>query len=200
MRLEGRIFGDWMERFLNAEAARLNAPQAGGKALAALLEQMNGGSSPDANEADADQRRELLEALTFADVQESLRRLRADYAEVARIAGLPPAERRGRWTEFESQLAETRKSAKPEDVLRTLSHVALPAISKVSECEDQFQVRQQLMLLAIQATRHGPDAIKGATFRGHGPVDYRQTGAGFELRCQPGSADKPEVLQVGAAE
>lgn len=199
MRLEGRIFGDWVERFLNAEAARLNDPQAGGKALAALLEQMNGSSSPDANEPDADQRRKLLEALTVADVQASLRRLRADYAEVAKIAGLPSADRRGRWTEFETQLAETRKSAQPEDILRTLSHVALPAISKVSEREDQFQVRQQLLLLAIQALRHGPDAIKGATVPGHGPIEYRQTDAGFELRCQPGSAGQPEVLQVGAA-
>jgi hypothetical protein len=96
-------------------------------------------------------------------------------------------------------LAETRKSAKREDVMRTLSQLLLPAIAKVSERENQFQMRQQLLLLAIQALRHGPDAIKGATVPDHGPVEYRQTGAGFELRCQPGSADKPEVLQVGAA-
>ena len=199
LRLEGQIFGDWMERFLIAEAARLDDPQAGGKVLAALLKQMNGGSSPDADEAGADQRRSLLEALTIADVQESLRRLRTDYAEVANIAALPPAERRGRWTEFEAQLAETRKSAKPEDVLRTLSHVALPAISKVTEREDQFHVRQQLLLLAIQTLRHGPDAIQDATVPGHGPVEYRQTDAGFELRCQPKSADEPVVLRVATA-
>jgi hypothetical protein len=199
VQLEGRIFGAWIERFINAEAARLNDPQAGGKVLAALLEQMSGGNPPDATEADAALRRKLLESLTVADVHESLRRLRADYAESAKIAGLAPAERRGRWTEFEKQLAETRKSAKREDVMRTLSQLFLPAIAKVSEREDQFQVRQQLLLLAIQAQRHGPDAITGATVPGHGPVEYRQTDAGFELRCQPGSADQPEVLQVGTA-
>ena len=107
MQLEGQIFGDWMERFIDAEAAKLDDPQAGGKVLAALFQQMNGGSPPDANEADAAQRRKLLESLTVADVRESLRRLRADYAQSAKIAGLPSAERRGRWNEFESQLAET---------------------------------------------------------------------------------------------
>lgn len=199
MRLEGQIFGDWMERFINAEAAQLNDPQAGGKVLAALLEQMNGGSPPDANEADAAQRRKRLESLTVADVRESLRRLRADYAESAKIAGLPPAERRGRWAAFESQLAETRKFAKREDVLRSLSHLLLPAIVKVADREDQFHVRRSLLTFAIQVQRHGPDAIHGAAVPNHGPVEYRQTAAGFELRCQPGSAENPEVLQVGTA-
>lgn len=199
MRLEGQIFGDWMARFINAETAKLNDPQAGGKVLDSLLTQMNGDGPSDANEADSAQRRKLLESLTVADVQESLRRLRADYAEAAKIAGLPPAERRGRWIEFESQLAESRKSAKREDVLRNLSQLFLPAIAKVSEREDQFQVRQQLLRLAIQVLRRGPDTIPGAAVPSHGPVEYRQTGAGFELRCQPGSADKPEVLQIGAA-
>ncbi len=197
IRLEGQIFGDWMERFINAEAARLNDPQTGGKVLAALLEQMNGGSPPDANEAEAVQRRKLLESLTVADVRESLRRLRADYAESAKIASLPPAQRRGRWTEFESQLAETRKFAKREDVLRSLSHLLLPAIVKVADREDQFHVRRSLLTFAIQAQRHGPDAIKDAAVPNHGPVECRQTGAGFELRCQPVSADQPEVFQVG---
>ena len=132
-------------------------------------------------------------------MRESLRLLRADYAQSAKIAGLRPAERRGRWTEFKAQLAETRKSAKPADVLRTLSQLFLPAIAKVADREDQLHVRRSLLTFAIQVQRHGPDTIKGAAVPDHGPVEYRQTDAGFELRCQPGSADKPEVLQVGTA-
>jgi len=199
IRLEGQIFGDWMERFIDAEAAKLDDPKAGGKVLDSLLTLTNGGSPTDANEADAAQRRKLLESLTVADVRESLRRLRADYAQLAQIASLPPAERRGRWTEFETQLAETQNSTERTDVFRALSRLFLPAIGKVADREDQFHVRQQLVQLAIQVQRHGPDAIKGAAVPNHGPVEYRQTGAGFELRCQPGSAEKPEVLQVGTA-
>ena len=189
IRFEGQMFGDWMERFINAEAAKLNEPKAGGKIVGAMVEQTGNDNWAGVN----------LESLTVAEVRESLRRLRADYAESAKIAGLRPAERRGRRTEFESQLAAARKSAKPADVLRTLSQLFLPAIGKAADREDQFQVRQQLLRLAIQALRHGPDTIKGAAVADHGPVEYRQTDAGFELRCQPGSADKPEVLQVGAA-
>jgi hypothetical protein len=96
-------------------------------------------------------------------------------------------------------LADTHKFAKREDVLRNLSHLLLPAITKVTDREDQLHVRRSLLTFAIQVQRHGPDAIKGAAVPGHGPVEYRKTDAGFELRCQPGSADKPEVLQVGAA-
>ena len=199
MRLEGQMFGDWMERFIDAEAAKVNDAKAGGKVLDALLKQTNGGSPSDANEADSAQRRKLLESLTITDVRESLRLLRADYAESTKIAGLRPAERRGRWTEFEARLAETRKSAKSADVLRTLSSMFLPAVAKVADREDQLHVRRSLLTFAIQVQRHGPDTIQGAAVPDHGPVEYRKTDAGFELRCQPGSADKPEVLQVGTA-
>ena len=41
--------------------------------------------------------------------------------------------------------------------------------------------------------------LKDAVVPDHGPVKYHKTDVGFELRCQPGSADKPEVLQVGTA-
>ena len=95
------------------------------------------------------------------------------------------------------KLAEGRKSTKREDALRALSHLCLPAIAKVAGREEQLQVRRQLLLLAIQVQRHGPDVVKTATIPGHGPVEYHKTDAGFELRCQPASADKPDVLQVG---
>ncbi len=199
MRLEGRVFGDWMERFINSEATKLNDPKAGAKVLDALLKQMNDGSPPDANEADAIQRRNLLESLTIADVRESLRLLRADYAELAKIVGLPPTERRGRLVESESQFAETRKSANREDVLRHLSHLILPAIVKVTDREDQLHVRRSLLTFAIQVQLHGPDAIKDATVPDYGPIEYRKTDSGFELRCQPKSADEPVVLRVVTA-
>jgi len=58
-------------------------------------------------------------------------------------------------------------------------------------------VRRQLLVLAIKAKRQGADAIRGSTIPGHGPVEYRATDTGFELRCRPGSTDKSVVLQVG---
>lgn len=58
-------------------------------------------------------------------------------------------------------------------------------------------VRRQLLVLAIKAERQGADAIRGSTIPGHGPVEYRATDTGFELRCRPGSTAKPVVLQVG---
>ncbi len=197
MRLEGRLFGDWIERLLNTEAARVNDPQAGGQVLESIFKRLQAGGSTDANDAEAVQRRKLLESATVADVRESLRLLRADYAELTKIAALPPAERRARWAEFDVKLAAGRKSTKREDALRALSHLCLPAIAKVAGREDQLQVRRQLLLLAIQVQLHGPDAVKTATVSGHGPVKYHETDAGFELRCQPTSADKPDVLQVG---
>jgi hypothetical protein len=57
-------------------------------------------------------------------------------------------------------------------------------------------VRRQLLVLAIKIQRQGADAIRGSTIPGHGPVEYRVTNTGFELRCHPGSTDKPVVLQV----
>jgi hypothetical protein len=198
MRLEGRVFGDWIERLIDAEAGKSNDPKAGGKVLAALIDKgfLDG---QNANDAEAAQRRKQLESVTVADVRESLRLLRADYAELVNIATLRPADRRARWTEFEAKLTAGRKSAKREDALRALSYAALPAIAKVADREDQLQVRRSLLTFAIQVQRHGPDAVEGATVSGHGPVEYRKTDAGFELRCRPAAADKPEVLQIGTA-
>ncbi len=133
VQLEGRLFGDWIERLLNTEAAKVNDPQAGGQVLEAMFQRLQAdGSSTDANDAEAAQRRKLLESATVADVRESLRLLRADYAELTRIAALAPAERRARCAEFDAKLAAGRKSALREDALRALSHVCLPAIAKVS--------------------------------------------------------------------
>jgi hypothetical protein len=198
IRFEGRLFGDWIERLLNTEAAKVNDPKAGGQVLEAMFQRLQvGGGSTDANDAEAAQRSELLESAAVADVRESLRLLRADYAELTKIAALPPAERRDRWAEFDAKLAASRKSTQREDALRALSHLCLPAIAKVASREDQLQVRRQLLLLAIQVQRHGPDAVRTATVPGHGPVEYHKTDADFELRCQPASADKPDVFQVG---
>ena len=93
MRLEGRLFGDWIERLLNTEAAKVNDPKAGGPILEAMFKRLLAdGGSTDANDAEAAQRRKLLESATVADVRESLRLLRADYAELTKIAALPPAD------------------------------------------------------------------------------------------------------------
>lgn len=200
LRLEGRLFGDWTERFIDAEAAKNKDPKAGGKIMESLLTQVGDQNLRAGDGAEAEQFRKLLDSLTVADVRESLRVARTNYAELARITELRPAERRRRrLAEFEDRMAAIRQAPKrkPEDLMHVLSTLFLPAVSKVTERADQFQVRQQLLLLAIQVQRDGPQSLRNAAVPDHGPVEYRQAADGFELRCRPASAEAPEVLRVG---
>jgi|688.fasta_scaffold185697_2 hypothetical protein len=196
IRHEGRTFGDWLARVIDAEAATVANPKAGGKVLAALFREVLAGSDADANEAE---RREMFEILSVADVRESLRLLRAHYESAATIADIPAAERRGRWAEFEAGIPKAGPAGSREQAMRVLSDLLMPAVAGFCDAVDAADVRRQLLLLAIKVQRRGADAIRGSAIPGHGPVEYRATGAGFELRCQPGSTDKPVVLQVGHA-
>ena len=200
LRLEGRLFGDWIERFFDAEAAQVDDPKAGGQVLAALLHRMQGGGSQtNADDAEAAQQRKLLESATVADVRESLRLLRADYAELTTIAALGPAERRARWTEFEAKLAAGRKSTSAKRPCEPSPTSVCPPSPRWPTAKTSSRCVGISWRFAIQVQRHGPDAVKAATVPGHGPVEHRPTAAGFELRCPPAAVDKPEVLQVGAA-
>ena len=80
-----------------------------------------------------------------------------------------------------------------------LSEPFLTAFAKAGVREEQVRMRNQLLLLAVRVQRHGPGAIKDATVPHHGPVEFRETDSGFELRCQPKSADEPVVLRVATA-
>ena len=75
----------------------------------------------------------------------------------------------------------------------------LASFAKAADREAVLLVRRQLLLLAVQVQRDGPDVIKDATVPNHGPVEYAKTDAGFELRCPPKSADEPVVLRVTTA-
>jgi hypothetical protein len=79
------------------------------------------------------------------------------------------------------------------------SKESLTAYANAVLREEKAQVRRQLLLLAVQVQRDGPEAIKDSTVPNHGPVEYNKTDSGFELRCQPKSADEPVVLRVTKA-
>lgn len=189
VRQEGRMFGDWLGRRIDAEAARVADPQAGGRVLEGLLESML-----PAADARQTRERERLEKLSVADVRESLRLLREDYARFAEIAGLPMPDRRERFAEIEKRPAAT---AGPAPNPRFLSALLLPAVSKVCERGDDAFVRRRLLAAAIDVRRRGPDAVRGLTLPGHGAIEHRATAAGFELRCQPDGTGEPVVLEVG---
>lgn len=80
-----------------------------------------------------------------------------------------------------------------------LSESFLTSFAKAGFREEQGMMRKQLLLLAIHVQLNGPDAIKDATVPDHGPVEYRKTNSGFELRCRLKSADEPVVLSVATA-
>lgn len=95
IRAEDRLFGDWLDRRVNAEAAKLNDPQAGGKLLAAIGEPLGLESdlNPKPDDVEGKRKAELLKSLTVAEVRASLQRLRSDYADLGKIAALPFDER-----------------------------------------------------------------------------------------------------------
>jgi hypothetical protein len=198
IRTESRTFGDWIERQI-ADAAKGDVSSADGK-VPELVKRMCDDTTGNGNDAEAARLRTLLESMTMAEVRESVGLLRADQAELASIAALAPAERRARGIAFEARLKEMLKSTKREDTLHFLSQLFLPAVAKAADREDRYNVRRQLFDLAIDVQRRGPDAVRAATVAGHGPVEYRKTGGGFELRCLPVGEEAPEVLRVGAGE
>jgi hypothetical protein len=145
IRHEGKMFGDWMARVIDAEAAKVADPKAGGKVLAALF--------PLVPADDEAERRKLFDLLSVADVRESLRLARADYEQAAAIADLPAAERRSRWADFEAGIAKAGPAGSREQAMRAISSMFVPATAKVCEKVDEANVRRQLLLQAIKAKR-----------------------------------------------
>lgn len=195
LRHEGHMFGDWLAGIIEAEAAKVDDPRAGGRVLAAVLARVQG-DMPTAEPQDAG-KGQLLDTLSVADVRESLRLLREDYARLAAIAGQPAADRTGRLAELEAGAAKPVATAPREQALRILAAQILPAVSKACERADEAHVRRELLSAAVDVRRHGPDAVRGKAVPGHGTIEHRGKGEGFELRCQPGSTKTPVVLAVG---
>lgn len=193
---EGRTICDWLERQIDIEAAKLNDPQAGGQVVLAITTPLlfRGGPGPSEEEVAEDKRKaELRKSLSVADVRNSLQRLRADYAELHRIAGLPFAAR----AERVKSLVEPRSTAGQmktrDDALQYLSIVLMPFDwNEVFAREEQMHVRRQLLEQALRVPLQGADAVQEIHGR---QVDYHKSAGGFELRCLVG--DKPVVLTVG---
>jgi len=193
---EARTFGGWLERTAEAEAKKLNDPKAGFKLLTAIHMAMGDEASlkPSADNPNARKLVELRQSATVADVRESLKRMQTDYQEMAKIVALSAPEKAKRYLQFEEELNSSQKAANHESLLRHFSVTLLPTSSRVYDRSVQLQIRRDLMELAVQVQRHGPDALKSAS---RIKVEYHKTETGFELQSPFG--DKTEVLVVGSA-
>ena len=191
---EERMFGDWLDRRIHAEAAKLNDPQAGGKLLRILGADtgLESELQPKPDDAEGKRKADLLLSLTVAEVRASLKQMRADYAELGAIATLPVAEQAPRLKKLEDALSEARKLTKREDAVRYFSTTLLPTVSNVLLREDQFLTRRGLMEQAIRVQRQGATALQPVRSQ---RVEHKKTANGFELRCPAGNSE--EVLIVG---
>jgi hypothetical protein len=194
IRNEGQMFAGWLSRSLSVEEAKATAANAAGNFLAKLTNDVVAGNET----ADADNaaRRKQLETVLWADVQESVRLFQLDYEKAAALAALPAADRGDEMAAFEAGVTAAPTGGIREAARRALSRGYLPAVTKFCKRVDEAEVRRQLLLLAITVQRHGAGTIRDATIPGYGPVSHHVIDAGFELRCQPASTDKPIVLMV----
>ena len=194
IRNEGQMFAGWLSRSLSVEEAKATAANAAGNFLAKLTNDVVAGNEM----ADADNaaRRKQLETVSWAEVQESVRLFQLDYEKAAALAALPAADRGDEMAAFEAGVTAAPTGGTGEASRRALSRGYLPAVTKFCERVDEAEVRRQLLLLAITVQQHGAGTIRDATIPGYGPVSHHVTDAGFELRCQPASTDKPVILAV----
>lgn len=191
---EERLFGDWLDRKVESEAAKLNDPQAGGKLLKTIGQAtgLEADFNPKADDADGLRKAELLSAFTVDDVRTSMKRMRADYATLAKIAALSFDERQERMKSFEAELASSRLPKTREDASRYFSVSLLPVAKQVLGREEQATVRWQLLEQAIRVQRHGVEALQPIRMK---KIEHHKTNTGFELRY-PTSLGI-EVLVIG---
>jgi hypothetical protein len=124
IRLDGQVSCDWLTRILEAEVAKGADPKAGGGFLARLTAFVTSGD-PAQDAADA-ARRQRQETLSWTDVRESLRLLRADHDEAVAIAELPATERREKLAAFEARMTEVQR-AKTREAGPARTVAAVPA-------------------------------------------------------------------------
>ncbi len=195
-RKESEMFGGWVGRRIEAEAAKINDPKAGAQILGAIQkEDLLGDDLTTGTDADAKRRREVVQSLTLEELRSAVHRLHSDYEEMAKIAELPFAERGAKFAAFQAGLDQSRKLANRDDLVRSLSIQFLPSYQMVSLRMKELHVRRALLDLAIQVQLHGPDALKSALIHGT-TVEHHQTAAGFELRYQIPGSDKAETLRI----
>lgn len=194
MAFEKRMFGDWLSRQIDAEAAKLKPNGTGGDLLLSLsratgLEQ---DLQPKEGDADGKRKADLLRALSVEDVRESLGRLQLDYAELQRIVALPVEERTAALDAFETMMKAASRPQTREDALRYFSGALLPTLRNVILRDEQLQIRRELLVLAVRVQRDGADNLPAIAGK---PVEYHKTATGFELRCA--SSVGVETIVVG---
>lgn len=199
---EERAFGGWLERLIDAEAAKLQDPAAGSVLLAAVNKRLGAADTgkPDPTQSEALRRYEMIQTLTVADGYAMLRRMRVDYKRIVEIASLDYSKQPALWEEFEADLSKAKKLSVREDLNRMLSVSFLPSVSRFSDRVARIQIQRHLIQLAIQVQHHGPAILKSAEASAHGKIGYRKTETGFELQAAMASSDQPEVLRVGLSE
>ncbi len=196
IQFEEKLFGDWLERAVEGKAKLLTDPNDGGKLLEMISKQVGVefGATSKPTDAEAKRKARLLETLTIDDVRASMKRMRADYRELAVIGALPFAEQATRLKKFEDELAATKQLKTREDVHRIFSSMLLPAVSMVLLREEQFMARRGLLEQALNVQHHGPEALQPVRAQ---KVEHKKTATGFELHCPVGSGK--EVLIIGQA-
>lgn len=196
IRWEEQAIGEWLERTINKESAKLADPQAGYQLLTIISPYLGISCNPipQANDVEGREKAEMLQSITVADVQASQKQLLVDFAELSRIAGLPFDERKEGVQAFVKSLSSTGKMSSRKDFQRYFSRAALPDVGKILDREEQFLIRRQLLEQAVRVQRDGVEALQPI----HGKkVAYRKTNHGFELSCP--SSTETVTVEIGSS-
>jgi hypothetical protein len=193
---ESDLFAGWVARMIEEEAAKDQDPKAGERILMKIQSEAQiGDSLKGATEEETQRRRDLISSATVDDLRAMVQTMRADYAELARIADLPYLDRAAQFAKFDEGLAKSQQLANRDDLQRVLSIDFLPSYTMVSRRIEESYVRRQLLELAIRALRDGHETIRGASIHGV-EVKTVSSDMGLQLTYQLPGAEKPEVLIV----
>jgi hypothetical protein len=175
---------------VKAEIGTSQDPKNVGKTFRSVME---------ASFADDKAAKAAFDSFSVTDLKAAIAQTKADYRELARIAALGLNERREQGNRFSAEIAKAKAMKTPADRDRLLSVALVPAVTATMERETQRDIRRSLLAMAIQVQKHGQDVLKSSRRPGEGPIEFRKTKAGFELRYHYVPTDKWEVLRVGSA-
>ena len=130
----------------------------------------------------------------------SVSQLKADYAELQRIAKLKGTERRTQAAKFEAEIQRLKKSPKAGDIERLLSAAVLPGLTRLLERDETGEMRRALFAMAIAVQKDGPESFDKLPQPSGGKVEYKKIDGGFELRGKLLESDRVEVLRIGPPE
>jgi hypothetical protein len=193
---EDHSFGGWLEQMLENEAKKLQDPAAGYALITAIYSALGTDFPPKHNPTDPQELRyaEILKTMTVQEVRDAVQRLRTDYDKLANIISIQKPETRTALENFEKELTQSKRDENRKIVAQhVFSAVLLPSILKVYDRSVQHDIRHELLKLAIEIQRRGPEALKAETKI---KVEYNPTASGFELRGT--MADQSELITVGS--